>query len=111
MRSRQPGETSHTANGSTLSARFSNSRSSSTAADFGTIGLAFRPVRGSHLREILEQGFEVGVVKDATAAAQHPELGDGYATALTNFGFIANAVLATDEALTALHEGAASAVS
>jgi hypothetical protein len=50
----------------------------------------------------------VGVVKDATAAAQHRELGDGYATALTNFGFIATAVLATDEALTALHEGAAS---
>ena len=45
----------------------------------------------SHLRELLEQGFEVSVVKDATAAGKHPELGDGYATALTNFGFIANA--------------------
>jgi nicotinamidase-related amidase len=39
----------------------------------------------AHCRELLEQGFEVAVVKDATAAAQHPELGDGYATALTNF--------------------------
>ena len=29
----------------------------------------------SHLRELLEQGFEVAVVKDATAGARHPELG------------------------------------
>jgi nicotinamidase-related amidase len=53
----------------------------------------------AHLRELLEQGFEVTVVKDATAAAQHPELGDGYAAALTNFGFIANAVVTTEEAV------------
>ncbi len=52
----------------------------------------------AHLRELLEQGFEVAVVKDATAAAIHPELGDGYQTALTNFGFMAGAVLDTDEA-------------
>ena len=51
----------------------------------------------SHLRELLEQGFEVAVVKDATAAARHPELGDGYQAALVNFGYIANAVLSTDE--------------
>lgn len=56
----------------------------------------------AHLRGLLEQGFEVAVVKDATAAAQHPELGDGYSTALTNFGFIANAVLTTEEAVKAL---------
>ena len=64
----------------------------------------------AHLRELLEQGFEVAVVKDATAAAKHPELGDGYTTAITNFGFIANAVVTTDEALAALREGAAVAV-
>lgn len=51
----------------------------------------------AHLRELLEQGFEVAVVKDATAGARHPELGDGYETAMTNFGYIANAVLSTDE--------------
>ena len=50
----------------------------------------------SHLREMLEQGFEVAVVKDATAAAQVPD-GDGYAAALINFRFIANAVWTTDE--------------
>ncbi len=53
----------------------------------------------AHLRELLEEGFEVAVVKDATAAAIHPELGAGYKAALTNYGFLANAVLSTDEAL------------
>ena len=52
----------------------------------------------SHLRELLEQGFEVAVVKDATAAAILPE-GDGYLAAITNFRFIANAVWSTDEAV------------
>jgi nicotinamidase-related amidase len=51
----------------------------------------------AHLREFLEQGFEVTVVKDATAGARHPELGDGYKAALINFGYIASAVLSTDE--------------
>jgi nicotinamidase-related amidase len=55
----------------------------------------------SHLRELLEQGFEVAVVADATAAAQHPELGDGYAAALTNFRYIAGAVLTTEETVKA----------
>jgi biuret amidohydrolase len=50
----------------------------------------------SHLRELLEQGFEVAVVKDATAAANIPE-GDGYLAALTNFRFMANAVWTTAE--------------
>ena len=53
----------------------------------------------SHLRELLEQGFEVAVVKDATAAPRHPTIGDGYQAAVINYGFIANAVLTTDEAV------------
>ena len=48
----------------------------------------------SHMRELLEQGFEVAVVKDATAAAIIPE-GDGYVAAMTNFRFMANAVWTT----------------
>ncbi|WP_392535348.1 cysteine hydrolase [Nostoc sp. C117] len=56
----------------------------------------------AHLRELLEQGFEVLVVKDATAAPRHPELGDGYKAALINFGYIANAVLSTDEVVAAM---------
>ena len=51
----------------------------------------------AHMREMLEQGFEVTVIKDATAAAKHPELGDGYQSALINFGFMASAVVTTEE--------------
>jgi len=53
----------------------------------------------AHLRELLEQGFEVAAVKDATAGARHPELGDRYQAALVNYGYMANAVLTTDEAV------------
>ncbi len=55
----------------------------------------------SHLRELLEQGFEVAVIKDATAAAKLPE-GDGYLAALTNFRYMANAVWTTDEVVAML---------
>ena len=51
----------------------------------------------AHLRDLIEQGFDVAVVSDATAGAKHPELGDGYASAITNFGFLAGAVMSTDE--------------
>jgi len=57
----------------------------------------------SHLRELLEQGFEVAVVKDATAAAQVEE-GDGYAAALINFRFIANTVWDTKQATRAMRK-------
>ena len=56
----------------------------------------------SHLRELLEQGFEVAVVKDATAGPRHPELGDGYKAAIINYGFLANAVLSTADAVEAM---------
>lgn len=51
----------------------------------------------SHMRELMEQGFEVAVVSDATAAAIVDE-GDGYKAALVNFRFIANTVWTTKEA-------------
>jgi nicotinamidase-related amidase len=60
----------------------------------------------SHMRHFLEEGFEIAVVKDATAAAKHPELGDGFPAALTNFAFIANVVLTTADAVKAIEEGA-----
>jgi nicotinamidase-related amidase len=50
----------------------------------------------AHMRELAEQGFEIAVVKDATAAAKVPE-GNGYEAALVNFRFIANAVWTTEE--------------
>ena len=52
----------------------------------------------SHLRELLEMGFEVAVVRDATAAAMLPE-GDGYLAAIINYRYIANALWTTDEAV------------
>ena len=52
----------------------------------------------SHMRELLEMGFEVAVVKDATAAAIVPD-GNGYESALVNFRFIANTVWTTEEAV------------
>lgn len=57
----------------------------------------------SHLRELVEQGFEVAVVKDATAAAKVPS-GDGYQAALVNFRFIASDVMTTDEAKKAISD-------
>ena len=48
----------------------------------------------SHMRELVEQGFEVAVVSDATAAAIVPE-GNGYEAALVNFRFIASALWTT----------------
>ncbi len=56
----------------------------------------------SHMRDLVEQGFEVFVVADATAAASNPELGDGYQAAVVNFKFIASKVLTTREAVDAL---------
>ena len=51
----------------------------------------------SHLRELLEQGFEVAIVNDATAGPRHPVWGDGYEAAMINYRFLAHAVLSTDE--------------
>ncbi|WP_144140834.1 isochorismatase family protein [Paraburkholderia sp. BCC1884] len=57
----------------------------------------------SHLRELLEQGFEISVIKDAVAGPRHPEWGDGYKAAVTNYHFLAHAVLTTDEVLVAMN--------
>ena len=50
----------------------------------------------AHMRELLEQGFEVAVIKDATAAAILPGL-DGYQAAVVNFRMISSHVYTTDE--------------
>ena len=57
----------------------------------------------SHMRELMEQGFEVAVVSDATAAAIVEE-GNGYESALVNFRFIANTVWTTKEAVLKINE-------
>ncbi|WNK01444.1 cysteine hydrolase [Thalassospiraceae bacterium LMO-JJ14] len=52
----------------------------------------------AHLYDLLELGFEVAVVRDATAGAKVPE-GDGYLAAIINFRMVANAVWWTDDAV------------
>lgn len=52
----------------------------------------------SHMRELLEQGFEVAVVSDATAAAVIPDADiDGYKTAMTNFRMMSSHLFTTEE--------------
>jgi nicotinamidase-related amidase len=67
-------------------------------------GMAANLCVEGHLRELIEQGFEVAVVKDATAGPRLPE-GDGYLAALVNFRFLASAVWTTAEAVALLKEG------
>ncbi len=55
----------------------------------------------SHMRELVEQGFEVSVVSDATAAAVVPDY-DGYKAALVNFRMIASHVWKTEAAVNAM---------
>ena len=55
----------------------------------------------SHMRELVEQGFEVLVVTDATAGAI-TEHYDGYAASLTNFRMIASAVDNTENTVRAI---------
>lgn len=56
----------------------------------------------AHLRALLEDGFEVAVVKDATAAAILPG-GNGYEAALLNFRMMASSVPTTDEIVAAFN--------
>lgn len=64
-------------------------------------GMAANLCVESHLREFIEQGFEVIVIKDATAGPRVPE-GDGYQAALTNYRIIANDLWLTEKAVQAL---------
>lgn len=61
-------------------------------------GMAANLCIESHLRELIEQGFEVLVVRDATAGPRVPE-GDGYLSALVNYRFLAHALWTTEQTL------------
>ena len=52
----------------------------------------------SHLRDFIEQGFEVALVRDAIAGSKLPE-GVGYLSALVNFRCIVNALWTTEETI------------
>ncbi|WP_323794668.1 cysteine hydrolase [Nisaea sp.] len=58
----------------------------------------------AHLYDLLELGYEVAVVRDATAGAKVPE-GDGYLAAIINFRMVANAVWWTDDAVKRMTNG------
>jgi nicotinamidase-related amidase len=55
----------------------------------------------SHMRELVEQGFEVMVVTNATAGAVTPHY-NGYEAALTNFRMIASDVKTTENTVAAM---------
>lgn len=57
----------------------------------------------SHMRELIEQGFEVAVAKDATAGAKTPA-GDAWKVAVANYHYIASAVVTTADAVSALEQ-------
>jgi len=57
----------------------------------------------SHMRELVENGFDVSVVKDATAAAILPGM-NGYEAALVNFRMIASHVFTTQEILAEINK-------
>lgn len=57
----------------------------------------------SHMRELIEQGFEVTVVQDATAGAKTPA-GDAHKVAVANYHYIASAVVTTEEAVAGLRK-------
>jgi hypothetical protein len=50
------------------------------------------------MRDIIEAGIEVAMVRDAVAAGVNEE-GDGYEVAMVNWRFMANAVWTTEEAI------------
>jgi len=58
-------------------------------------GFAANLCTDSHMRELMEQGFNVIVIKDAVGAPGE----DAYDAAMLNAGMIANAVWSTDEAV------------
>ena len=51
-----------------------------------------------HMRDVVEEGFEVAMVRDAVAAGRNEE-GDAYGAAMVNYRYIANAVWTTEEAV------------
>lgn len=73
---------------------------------FGKIvlaGMSANLCTESHMRDLVESGFEVAVVKDATAAAIVPGY-NGYEAAITNFRFISSHVYTTSEILAEINE-------
>ena len=52
----------------------------------------------AHMRDFIENGFEIAMVRDATAGTRNEE-GDGYAAALVNWRFMAHGLWTTSQVL------------
>jgi nicotinamidase-related amidase len=63
----------------------------------------------AHFRDLLEQGFEVAMIRDAIGGTMNEE-GDGVQAALVNFRFMAHALWTTQEAVRFMREASASQV-
>jgi biuret amidohydrolase len=61
----------------------------------------------AHFRDLLEQAFEVAVIRDAIGGTMNEE-GDGVQAALVNFRFLAHALWTTQDAVRLMREGSAS---
>ena len=59
----------------------------------------------AHMRDFLEQGFAVAMVRDATAGTANEE-GDGYQAALVNWRFMAHALWSTAETVSLIEKTA-----
>ena len=61
----------------------------------------------AHMRDFIEHGFEVAMVRDATAGTSNEE-GDGYQAALINWRFMAHALWSTAETVRLIDRAAVS---
>lgn len=52
----------------------------------------------NHMRDLIEAGFEIAMVRDAIAAGRNEE-GDAYVAAMVNYRFMANAVWTTEDTI------------
>ena len=59
----------------------------------------------AHMRDFIEHGFEVAMVRDATAGTTNEE-GDGYQAALVNWRFMAQALWTTAETVATMRAAA-----
>jgi len=60
----------------------------------------------AHMRDLIEHGFEVAMVRDATAGTRNEE-GDGYEAAMINWRFMAHALWSTQQAIAAMQNAVA----
>jgi biuret amidohydrolase len=60
----------------------------------------------NHVRDLIEAGFEIAVVRDAIAGGRNEE-GDAYQAAMVNYRFMCNAIWTTEETVNRMKAAAA----